>query len=126
VVILRGRRRKRCEAAHRAVASRTNYWLSEKRPKMRAPSNSCAGPFFNTFNTCVYDAPPQPSFGGFDADQSRHTFQIRQVLIEGSTSTISGTYELENERLRLNGTRNGQPISFVLSRLRYRKQSALY
>ncbi len=70
MVILRGRRRKRCEAAHRAVASRTNYWLSEKRPKMRAPSNSCAGPFFNTFNTCVYDVPPRPSFGSFDADFS--------------------------------------------------------
>lgn len=82
--------------------------------------------FFNTFNTCVYGVPLHPSFGNFDADQSRHTFQIRQVLIEGSTSIISGTYELENDRLRLDGRRNGQQLSFVLSRLQYRKQSALY
>ena len=82
--------------------------------------------FFNTFNTCVYGVPLHPSFGNFDADQSRHTFQIRQVLIEGSTSIISGTYELKGEHLRLDGTRNDQPISFVLSRLQYRKQSPLY
>jgi hypothetical protein len=72
--------------------------------------------YFNLFNTCEYGTPAHPSFGTFKADKSRHTFQIRQVLFEGSASTVEGTYQLQGDRLLLNGTRDNQALSLTLER----------
>ena len=46
--------------------------------------------YFNLFNTCVYGTVRHPQFGTFEANKSRHTFQIKQILLEGSASTIEG------------------------------------
>ena len=72
--------------------------------------------YFNVFNTCEYGTPAHPSFGTFEADKSRHTFQIKQVLLEGSASTIEGTYQLQGDRLLLNGTRDNQALFLTLER----------
>jgi hypothetical protein len=89
------------------------------RPVPLAPGTSF---FFNVFNTCVYGDLLHPSFGAFDADKSHQTFQIRQILIEGSTSTIVGTYQLQDGRLLLNGRRGDQPISLILSPSQYQRR----
>lgn len=73
--------------------------------------------FFNVFNTCEYGSVRHPSFGTFEADKSLHTFQINRILLEGSTSTIKGTYQLQGDRLLLNGTRNNLPLSLTLKRV---------
>jgi hypothetical protein len=72
--------------------------------------------YFNVFNTCEYGTPAHPSFGTFEADRSRHTFQIRQVLFEGSASTIEGAYQLQGDRLLLNGTRDNRALTLTLER----------
>jgi hypothetical protein len=73
--------------------------------------------YFNVFNTCAYGTVRHPYFGTFEADRSRHTFQIKQVLLEGSASTIKGTYQLQGDRLLLNGTRDNLPLSLTLKRV---------
>ena len=50
------------------------------------------------------------------ANKFRHTFQITHVLLEGSASTIEGTYQLQGDRLLLNGTRDNLPLSLTLKR----------
>jgi hypothetical protein len=72
--------------------------------------------FFHVFNTCVYGSVPHPYFGTFKADKSRHTFQITHIRLEGSASTIEGTYQLQGDRLLLNGTRDNLPLSLTLKR----------
>jgi hypothetical protein len=73
--------------------------------------------FFNVFNTCEYGTIRHASFGAFEADKSRHTFQIKHVRLEGSASTIEGTYQLQGDRLLLNGTRDNLPLSLTLKRV---------
>jgi hypothetical protein len=73
--------------------------------------------FFNVFNTCVYGTVLHPYFGAFEADKSRHTFQIKRILLEGSASTIAGTYQLRGDHLLLNGTRDNLPLSLTLKRV---------
>jgi hypothetical protein len=73
--------------------------------------------FFNVFNTCEYGTARHASFGAFEADKSRHTFQIKHVRLEGSASTIEGTYQLQGDRLLLNGTRDNLPLSLTLKRV---------
>lgn len=72
--------------------------------------------YFDVFNTCEYGTPAHPSFGTFKADRSSHTFQISEVLFEGSTSAIEGTYRPHGNRLLLNGTRDNQALSLTLER----------
>ncbi|HEY6338066.1 MAG TPA: hypothetical protein VIW68_06195 [Candidatus Sulfotelmatobacter sp.] len=67
-------------------------------------------------NTCEYGTVTHPSFGTFEADKSRHTFQIEQILFEGSASTIKGTYRLQVDRLLLDGIRDNQQLHFTLER----------
>jgi hypothetical protein len=73
--------------------------------------------FFNVFNTCEYGTTRHPYFGTFEADKSRHTFQIKRILLEGSASTIEGTYRLQGDRLLLTGTRDNLPLSMTLKRV---------
>jgi hypothetical protein len=73
--------------------------------------------FFNTFNTCEYGTVRHARFGTFQADKYRHTFQIKQIFLEGSASTIEGTYQLQGDRLLLSGTRDNLPISLTLKRV---------
>jgi len=84
--------------------------------------------YFNLFKTladrpgpephsCVYGTVLHPYFGTFEADKSRHTFQIKHVLFEGSASTIEGTYQLQGDHLLLNGTRDNLPVSLALRRV---------
>jgi hypothetical protein len=47
--------------------------------------------FFHTFNNCVYGTVAHPTACLFEADKSRHTFEIKQVLLQGSSSAIKGT-----------------------------------
>lgn len=73
--------------------------------------------FFNVFNTCEYGTVQHASFGTFEADKSRHTFQIKRVRLEGSASTIEGIYQLQGDRLLLSGTRDNLPLSLTLKRV---------
>jgi hypothetical protein len=79
--------------------------------------NPDASFFFDLFNTCEYGTVGHVSFGAFEADKSRHTFQIKRVLLEGSDSTIAGTYQLQGNHLLLDGIRDNQPISLTLKRV---------
>jgi hypothetical protein len=79
--------------------------------------------FFNPFNTCVYgdvaslDSPVATCI--FDADKKNHTFKIEKLLLEGSSATIAGTYQIQGDRLFLNGNRNNQPVSLILRRIHW-------
>jgi hypothetical protein len=73
--------------------------------------------FFDVFKSCVYGTVRHPYPGTFEADKSRHTFQIKHVFLEGSASTIEGTYQLQGDRLLLNGTRDNLPLFFTLKRV---------
>jgi len=73
--------------------------------------------FFDVFNTCEYGTVRHAYFGTFEADKSRHTFQIKRILLEGSASTIEGTYQRQGDRLLLNGTRGNLPLSITLKRV---------
>jgi hypothetical protein len=75
--------------------------------------------FFNPFNTCVYGDVTHPHFGTFEADKFHQTFKIDKVLLEGSASTITGAYEVQGDRLLLNGRRDNQPILLTLQRDRW-------
>jgi hypothetical protein len=72
--------------------------------------------FFDVFNTCEYGTIRHASFGTFEASKSRHTFQIKRIRLEGSASAIEGTYQLQGDRLLLNGTRDNVPVSIALKR----------
>jgi hypothetical protein len=73
--------------------------------------------FFDVFNTSEYGTIRHASFGTFEASKSRHTFQIKRVLLEGSASTIAGTYQLQGNHLLLNGTRDNLPLSITLKQV---------
>lgn len=90
------------------------------QPVLVAPSNSF---FFNPFNTCVYgdvtNVNSPPSICTFDVDKTRHSFKIEKLLLEGSAGTIAGTYQVQGDRLLLNGSRNNQPIALILQRIHW-------
>ena len=73
--------------------------------------------FFNVFNTCEYGTVRHASFGAFEANKSRQAFQIKRIRLEGSASTIEGTYQLQGDRLLLNGTRDNLPLALALKRM---------
>lgn len=73
--------------------------------------------FFNVFNTCEYGTVRHASFGAFEANKSRQAFQIKRIRLEGSASTIEGTYQLHGDRLLLNGTRDNLPLALALKRM---------
>jgi len=88
--------------------------LRESLSKLRLNDSSF---FFDVFKSCVYGTVRHPYPGTFEADKSRHTFQIKHVFLEGSASTIEGTYQLQGDRLLLNGTRDNLPLFFTLKRV---------
>lgn len=73
--------------------------------------------FFNVFNTCEYGSVLHPYFGTFEADKAHHTFSISRILLEGSASTIEGTYQVQGNHLLLKGTRDNLPLSLTLERV---------
>jgi hypothetical protein len=76
--------------------------------------------------SCFYfaeDRQPErvESEGVFDADRSRHSFQLTNLNLAGSTGEINGTYSANGQNLQMWGTRNGQKIEIVLKRLNWGK-----
>jgi hypothetical protein len=61
------------------------------------------------------------SEGVFDADRSRHSFQLDNLNLGGSTGEINGMYSVNGQNLQMWGTRNAEKIEIVLKRLNWGK-----
>jgi len=80
----------------------------------------------DVLESCSYfaeDRQPErvESEGVFDADRFRHSFQLTNLNLAGSTGEIDGTYSANRESLQMWGTRNGEKIEIVLKRLNWGK-----
>jgi hypothetical protein len=80
----------------------------------------------DVLESCSYfaeDRQPErvESEGVFDADRSRHSFQLTNLNLAGSTGEINGTYSASGQNLQMWGARNGQKIEIVLKRLNWGK-----
>jgi hypothetical protein len=61
------------------------------------------------------------SEGVFDADRFRHTFQLTDLNLAGSSGEIDGTYVTNGPNLQMEGMRNGEKIEITLQRLHWGK-----
>lgn len=80
----------------------------------------------DVLESCSYfaeDRQPErvESEGIFDADRVRHSFQLTNLNLAGSTGEIKGTYSVNGQNLQMWGTRNGEKIEIVLQRLHWGK-----
>ena len=80
----------------------------------------------DVLESCSYfaeDRQPErvESEGVFDADRSRHSFQLTNLNLAGSTGEVSGMYSANGPNLQMWGTRNGETIEIVLKRLNWGK-----
>jgi hypothetical protein len=78
----------------------------------------------DTLESCSYfaeDRQPErvESEGVFAADRSRHTFQLTNLNLAGSSGEINGTYSANGPSLQMEGTRNGETIEIILKRLNW-------
>ena len=54
--------------------------------------------------------------GTFVADLQKHTFSIKSVDMGGGSDEIAGSYQVRDDELQLDGTRDGEPIHILLRR----------
>jgi hypothetical protein len=81
------------------------------------PLADTADLYFDFTMACVSaDLVHPTAHGTFKADKARHTFEIAGIPFAGSAATITGTYQLQGDRVLLTGTRDNKPVSMVLQR----------
>jgi hypothetical protein len=81
------------------------------------PLADTADLYFDFTMACVSaDFIHPTAHGTFKADKSQHTFEVAKIPFAGSSDTITGTYQVQGNRMILSGTRDNQPVSIVLER----------
>jgi hypothetical protein len=78
--------------------------------------------YFDLFQDCYYQVQGSvEQHCAFTADSAHCIFSIRALSAGKSSAPIEGTYNALGDRLKLTGTREGQPVHMLLGRANWGK-----